>query len=139
MRRVRVNFIIGLVISALIALLIVQAFQTAILYDRKSTQFEERFSITLETIALKHERADEMRRYMHVIDKDFSGKYKDILKEEFKDMVSSDESISIRDTTILENGEQLNYLVIPNYSVVLKPQDLTPTCCSLGTFSIKAT
>lgn len=112
MRRIRVSFILILLISSLLALLIVQAFQTAGLYDRKTTQFREKFAITLEQIALKHERGEELRRYMHTIDKDFSGKYKDILKEEFQELMSTDESISIRDTTIYEDGEQANYLII---------------------------
>lgn len=112
MRRIRVSVILTLLISSLLALLVVQAFQTAQLYDKKNTQFREKFALTLEQIALKHERGEEMRRYMHTIDKDFSGKYKDILKEEFKELMSTDESISIRDTTIFENGEPANYLII---------------------------
>lgn len=112
MRRIRVSFILVLLISSLLALLIVQAFQTVELYKKKSNQFSERFATTMETIALKHQRAEEMRRYMHVIDKDFSGKYKDILKEEFKEMISTDETISIKDTSIIENGKKENYLII---------------------------
>lgn len=112
MRRIRVSLILTLLISSLLALLVVQAFQTAQLYDKKTTQFTEKFALTLEQIALKHERGEEMRRYMHTIDKDFSGKYKDILKEEFQELMSTDESISIRDTTIYEDGEPANYLII---------------------------
>ncbi|MFZ9028318.1 MAG: sensor histidine kinase [Crocinitomicaceae bacterium] len=112
MRRIRVSVILTLLISSLLALLVVQAFQTAQLYDKKTSQFKEKFGLTLEQIALKHERGEEMRRYMHTIDKDFSGKYKDILKEEFQELMSTDESISIRDTTIYEDGEPANYLII---------------------------
>ena len=112
MRRIRVSVILTLLISSLLALLVVQAFQTAQLYDKKTSQFKEKFGLTLEQIALKHERGEEMRRYMHTIDKDFSGKYKDILKEEFQELMSTDESISIRDTTIYENGAPANYLII---------------------------
>ena len=112
MQRIRVSVILTLLISSLLALLVVQAFQTAQLYDKKTSQFKEKFGLTLEQIALKHERGEEMRRYMHTIDKDFSGKYKDILKEEFQELMSTDESISIRDTTIYENGEPANYLII---------------------------
>ncbi len=112
MRRIRVSVILTLLISSLLALLVVQGFQTAQLYDKKSTQFKEKFNLTMDQIALKHERGEEMRRYMHTIDKDFSGKYKDILKEEFQELMSTDESISIRDTTIFEDGEATNYLII---------------------------
>ena len=78
MRRIRVSVILTLLISSLLALLVVQGFQTAQLYDKKSTQFKEKFNLTMDQIALKHERGEEMRRYMHTIDKDFSGKYKDL-------------------------------------------------------------
>ena len=61
---------------------------------------------------LRHERAEDIRRYMHVVDKDFSGKYKDILKEEFQHILSAQESISIRDTAVFKNGRMQNYLVI---------------------------
>lgn len=112
MRKIRVNFILALVVVALLALLVIQAFQTIQLYDRKSTQFETNLSTSLERIAIRHEKAEDIRRYMHIVNRDFSGQYKDILKEEFKHLVSAEESISIMDTTLFENGEMQNYLII---------------------------
>ncbi|MDG1331716.1 MAG: HAMP domain-containing sensor histidine kinase [Crocinitomicaceae bacterium] len=112
MKRIRVNFILILVVAAMLALLLIQAFQTSALYDQKSTEFKERLTTTLDRIALSHEKAEDIRRYMHVVDRDFSGKYKDILKEEFQNLLSSKEEISIRDTTIFKDGEMQDYLVI---------------------------
>jgi two-component system phosphate regulon sensor histidine kinase PhoR len=112
LRKIRVNLILALVIAALLALLVIQAFQTIQLYDRKSTQFETNLSTSLERIAIRHEKAEDIRRYMHIVNRDFSGQYKDILKEEFKQLVSAEESISIMDTTLFENGEMQNYLII---------------------------
>lgn len=112
MKRIRVNFILILVVAAMLALLLIQAFQTSALYDQKSGEFRERLSTTLDRIALTHEKADDIRRYMHVVDKDFSGKYKDILKEEFQNLLSSKQEIAIRDTTIFKDGEMQDYLVI---------------------------
>lgn len=112
MRKIRVNLIVALVIVSLLALLVIQVFQTIQLYDRKSTEFDLSLSTSLERIAIRHEKAEDIRRYMHIVDRDFSGQYKDILKEEFKQLVSAQESISIKDTTIFENGEIQNYLVI---------------------------
>jgi len=111
-RKIRVNFIVALVVIALLALLVIQAFQTVQLYDRKSTQFETNLSTSLERIAVRHEKAEDIRRYMHIVNRDFSGQYKDVLKEEFKLLVSAQESISIEDTAVFENGEIHNYLVI---------------------------
>lgn len=112
MRKIRVNLILALVVVALLALLVIQAFQTIQLYDRKSTQFETNLTTSLERIAIRHEKAEDIRRYMHIVNRDFSGQYKDILKEEFKHLVSAEESISIMDTTLFENGEMQNYLII---------------------------
>ncbi|MFN5148545.1 MAG: sensor histidine kinase [Flavobacteriia bacterium] len=116
MRKIRVNLILTLVVAALLALLVIQAFQTIQLYDRKSTQFETNLSTSLERIAIRHEKAEDIRRYMHIVNRDFSGQYKNILKEEFKHLVSAEESISIMDTTLFENGEMQNYLIIKGKS-----------------------
>ena len=61
---------------------------------------------------MRHEKAEDIRRYMSLADKDFSGQYKDILKEEFQHLLSAQESISIQDTSIFENGKMENYLII---------------------------
>ncbi len=100
----------------MLALLVIQAFQMAQLYDRKSTEFKSKVNTTLERIALRHEKAEDIRKYLHIVNHDFSGQYKDILKKEFQDLLSAQESISIRDTIVYENGERQNYLVIKGQS-----------------------
>jgi len=112
LKKIQVNFILILVVTALLALLMIQAFQASQLYDRKSDEFSKRFSITMERISMRHEKAEDIRRYMSLADKDFSGQYKDILKEEFQHLLSAQESISILDTSIFENGKMENYLII---------------------------
>ncbi len=116
MKKIRVNFILILVIIALLALLIIQAFQTLQLYDRKSTQLETNLATSLERIAIRHEKAEDIRRYLHIVNRDFSGQYKNILKEEFKDLVSAKESISVKDTILYELGESHHYLIIKGSS-----------------------
>ncbi len=116
MKKIRVNTVILAVIVAMLALLVIQAFQMAQLYDRKSTEFKSKVNTTLERIALRHEKAEDIRKYLHIVNHDFSGQYKDILKKEFQDLLSAQESISIRDTIVFENGERQNYLVIKGKS-----------------------
>ncbi|MDP4798367.1 MAG: HAMP domain-containing histidine kinase [Crocinitomicaceae bacterium] len=116
MRKIRVNFIFAMVVVALIAVLVIQAFQTLQLYDRKHAEFEMNLSTSMERIAIRHEKAEDIRRYMHIVNRDFSGQYKDVLKEEFKHLVSAQESISIQDTTLYDNGEIQNYLIIKGKS-----------------------
>ena len=96
----------------MVALVIIQAFQTSQLYYRTSSEFNEHFSTILDRIALRHEKAEDIRKYLQIANKDFGVKYKDILKEEFKNLLSVKESISIEDTAIFENGEMQNYLII---------------------------
>jgi len=112
MPKIKINRVITLVIIALIALLITQAFQTVQLYDRKHTEFKTSLSTSLERIAIHHEKAEDMRRYMHIVNRDFSKQYKDVLKQEFQHLVSTEETISIQDTTLYENGQFQNYLII---------------------------
>lgn len=98
------------------SLLFIQLFQTAQLYDRKSAQFKARIQTLIERIAVHHEKADDIRKYLQVVNKDFSGQYKDILKKEFQNLLAADESISIKDTTILEGGELKKFLIIKGKS-----------------------
>ena len=116
MKKIRVSFILVLVIAALLALLLIQAFQTKQLYDKKSTEFNSRFTTTLDRIAFQHEKAVDIRNYMQFANNDFSGQYKDILKEEFQHLLSAQESITIQDTTIFENGKMENYLIIKGHT-----------------------
>ena len=72
--------------------------------------------MTLERISLSHEKAEDIRRYLEVANKDFGIQYKDLLKEEFKNLLSVEESISIRDTSIFENNQLQHYLIIEGRS-----------------------
>jgi two-component system phosphate regulon sensor histidine kinase PhoR len=116
LKKIRVNFILIVVVISLMALLVIQAIQTLQLYDRKSTQLKANLSTSLERIAIRHEKAEDIRRYLHIINHDFSGQYKAVLKEEFKDLVAAKESISIKDTLLYEMGEQHKYLIIKGSS-----------------------
>lgn len=100
----------------MVALLLIQFFQTAQLYDRKSTEFKGKVKTLLERIAIRHEKADDIRKYMHVMNRDFSGQYKDILKEEFQNLLAAKGSVSIKDTTLITNGKVENYLIIQGKS-----------------------
>lgn len=116
MKKIRINLIVVLVSIAVLALLVIQFFQTAQLYDRKSTQFKAKVTTLLERVVIRHEKAEDIRNYMHVVSKDFSGQYREILKKEFQSLLSAQESVSIKDTTMLQNGEIQKYLIIQGKS-----------------------
>ncbi|MFM7681753.1 MAG: sensor histidine kinase [Bacteroidota bacterium] len=82
------------------------------LYDRKTTQFKNNVHTCLDKIAFRHEKAEDLRRYLQIVNRDFSGHYKDVLRQEFKNLISANESIAIEDTSLFVNGKLENYLVI---------------------------
>lgn len=116
MKKIRINLIVVLVSIAVLALLVIQFFQTAQLYDRKSTQFKAKVTTLLERVAIRHEKAEDIRKYMHVVNKDFSGQYKEILKKEFQNLLAAQESVTIKDTTVIQDGEIQNFLIIQGKS-----------------------
>ena len=98
------------------ALLFIQVFQLIHVFNKKSAEFNDRFSMTLERISLSHERAEDIRHYLKIANKNFGVQYKDLLKEEFKNLLSVEESISIQDTSIFENNQLQHYLIIKGRS-----------------------
>jgi two-component system phosphate regulon sensor histidine kinase PhoR len=115
-KKIRINLIVVLVSVAVLALLVIQFFQTAQLYDRKSTQFKAKVVTLLDRVAIRHEKAEDIRKYMNVVNKDFSGQYKEILKKEFQNLLDAQESVMIKDTFIIQNGEIQKYLIIKGKS-----------------------
>jgi two-component system phosphate regulon sensor histidine kinase PhoR len=95
---------------------VIQAVQIRQLYERKNFQFKRKLHTSLDNIALQHEKSEDIQRYMQIVNKDFSGQYKDILKEEFQNLLSLQESISIKDTSILEMDGMHDYLIVKGRS-----------------------
>ncbi len=112
MKKLRLSVATILLAISVLCLLLIQAFQMIQLYDRKTIQFKHSVHTCLDKIAFRHEKAEDFRRYMQIVNHDFSGHYKDVLKQEFKNLISAQESISIQDTSVFVNGEMENYLVI---------------------------
>jgi hypothetical protein len=67
-------------VSAMAALLFIQVFQLIHVFNKKSAEFNDRFSMTLERISLSHERAEDIRHYLKIANKNFGVQYKDLLK-----------------------------------------------------------
>lgn len=112
MIKIRINIVITAVWIAMLALLLIQIYQTVQLYDRKSDDFQSKIKTATERISLIHEKIEDIHRYSKLINKDVSQQYQDVLKEEFQNLFEVKESISIRDTTLLVKGELQNYLVV---------------------------
>ena len=112
MKRIRLNTLTILLSLSVISLLIIQSFQIIQLYDRKDAQFNQNANDCLKRIAFHHEKAEDLRRYMQIVNRDFSGQYREILKKEFKEILSAQETISIRDTSVIIDGHKEKYLIL---------------------------
>lgn len=86
-----------------------QAFQ---LYEKKSEELNNQMENVLSKVVIRHEKASDLKRYTSFFGKDFSGQYKQALKQEFQNLVPVQESVSIKDTIIYENGRDVKYLQI---------------------------
>jgi two-component system phosphate regulon sensor histidine kinase PhoR len=116
MIKIRINLVITAVWIAMLALLLIQVYQTVQLYDRKSDDFKSKVDTAIERIAMRHEKAEDLRRYLALMNKDLTGQYQDVLREEFKNLFEVKESISIRDTVLFVDGELQNYLIVTGTS-----------------------
>lgn len=112
MKKIRLSVATILLSISVLCLLLIQSFQMIQLYERKTIQFKQNIYSCLEKIAFRHEKAEDFRRYMQIVNHDFSGNYKDVLKQEFKNLISAQESISIQDTGVFVNGKIEKYLII---------------------------
>ena len=84
MIKIRINIVITAVWIAMLALLLIQIYQTVQLYDRKSDDFQSKIKTAAERISLIHEKIEDINRYSNLINKDVSRQYQNVLKEEFQ-------------------------------------------------------
>lgn len=112
MKTKQINLALILLALSMLSLLVVQSFQLYLNYDQKKKELASEILTFQNKIAFKHEKAEDYRRYMKIINQDFSLEYQDILKSEFQSLTASKESVSVSDTTIVSNGKREKYLVI---------------------------
>ena len=101
-----------LISSAILVLVALQLYQATELYHQKSEAYSKRIENTLSSLVIKHEKANDFRNYAPIFGKEFRSQYKDALIEEFQNLFPVEESVSISDTIIFENGEAQNYYYI---------------------------
>jgi len=102
--------------TALLVLVGLQLYQAKQLYNQKSEEFNTHIDNVLSKVAIRHEKASDLKRYSSFFNSDFSAQYKNALKQEFQNLVPVRESVSIRDTVIEEEGRETKYLYITGSS-----------------------
>lgn len=112
MKKIQLKHIVFLVSTALIVLVFLQLYQAFQLYEKKSEELSTHMDNVLSKVAIRHEKVSDLQRYTSFFGKDFSGQYKMALKQEFQNLVPVRESVSIKDTLILEDGRDVKYLFI---------------------------
>ena len=112
MKNTRISFVVVLLALSIISLVAVQWYQLVSTYNRKEKELREDIITFQDKISFRHEKAEDYLRYMKIVNHDFSVQYKDILKSEFKNLVSTQDNITISDTVIFNNGKKEDYLVI---------------------------
>ena len=112
MKKNRISIVVVLLALSIISLIAVQWYQLVSTYSRKEKELREDIITFQDKISFRHEKAEDYRRYMNIVNHDFSVQYKDILKSEFKNLVSTQENITISDTVLFNNGIKEDYLVI---------------------------
>ena len=112
MRKNRFNITVILLALAIISLFLIQGYQTSQIYDRNYTQFKLNRASSLERIAIRHEKTEDIRKYMNLMKNDFREEYKKTLKSEFKSLIKSN-LISLKDTSIFisQNKEKKHFIL----------------------------
>lgn len=113
LRKNKISLAVLLLALSIVSLIVVQWYQLYHTYHRKSKELNENIMSFHDKISFRHEKAEDYRRYMNIVNDDFSIQYKEILKAEFKNLVPTQENITISDTVIKNNdGVREEYLVI---------------------------
>lgn len=116
MKKIKLPHIVVLISCALLILVGLQLKNAFELFDQTNDKFEANIENVLSKIAIRHEKASDFRRYTAMFKGDISGQYKKALKQEFQNLVPVEESVSIKDTFIYQNGKQMKYLLITGTS-----------------------
>jgi two-component system, OmpR family, phosphate regulon sensor histidine kinase PhoR len=115
-KKIKLPHIVVLISCALLILVGLQLKNAFELFDQTNDKFEANIENVLSKIAIRHEKASDFRRYTAMFKGDISGQYKKALKQEFQNLVPVEESVSIKDTFIYQDGKQMKYLLITGTS-----------------------
>jgi two-component system, OmpR family, phosphate regulon sensor histidine kinase PhoR len=112
MKKIKLPHIVFIISLALLVLVSLQIKNAYNLYNQTAVDFEARIDNILTKVAMRHEKASDFKRYSALFKNDISGQYKTALREEFLDLLPVQETVTISDTFIYEQGRKVKYLLI---------------------------
>jgi two-component system phosphate regulon sensor histidine kinase PhoR len=98
---------------ALLGLLLLQFYWIKNVYQLAQERFVENVKMSLDKTVLDLERIEmEPLIQIELFEEGLQGSYADFVNREFGDVMKVDESIQIRDTVIIKDGEKYQFLVL---------------------------
>ena len=85
--------------------------------SQEQKDFNKKARNALDRVAIRHEKAEDFRKYKALWKQNFKGHYQDMLKQEFQNVMSIHEEVTIRDTVIKVGDKDYNYLIITGKTV----------------------
>jgi two-component system, OmpR family, phosphate regulon sensor histidine kinase PhoR len=113
----RQYFILAVISISILTLLGLEFYWVREAVIQEVKDFDEKTNTVLERVALRHEKAEEFRKYQTLLNQNFEGKYQDMLKQEFQNLLAIKEQVEIRDTIIRSGSTDENYLIITGRTI----------------------
>lgn len=117
MNKQRQYLIIAVISLSLLTLMGLEFYWVREAVTQEIKDFDDKTKTVLERVALRHERAEEFRKYQALLQQNFEGKYQDMLRQEFKNLMAIKEQVEIRDTVIRAGNQDVNYLIITGRTI----------------------
>lgn len=116
LKKLSLYYIVILISTALLVLVSLQLYQAKQLYDQTLVELDNHIQNVLSKVVIRHEKADDFKRYTKFFNKDFSGQYKTALKQEFQNLHPVQNTVTIKDTFIRVDGRDAKYLFVSGKS-----------------------
>ncbi|MEO9258000.1 MAG: ATP-binding protein [Crocinitomicaceae bacterium] len=117
MDKKRQYLITSFIAVALVTLVAIQLFWIKQSMSQEQKDFNKKARNALDRVAIRHEKAEDFRKYKALWKQNFKGHYQDMLKQEFQNVMSIHEEVTIRDTVIKVGDKDYNYLIITGKTI----------------------
>ena len=117
MDKKRQYLITSFIAVALATLVTIQLFWIKQSMSQEEKDFNKKARNALDRVAIRHEKAEDFRKYKALWKQNFKGHYQDMLKQEFQNVMSIHEEVTIRDTVIKVGDKDYNYLIITGKTI----------------------